>query len=225
MIYSISDLHLGNSVNKPMDIFGKRWQGYFDKIVADWSRLSNDDIVLICGDISWAMTLDDAKKDFDAISALPGKKIILRGNHDYWWSSLAKVKKFLPDGVFALQNDCIRIGNCLFCGSRGWILDSDLEDDEKIYQRELLRLEMSLASMSKERQPGDIVVGMTHYPPFAVDLAETPVTKLFTKYGVDTVCYGHLHGDCYAKKKVFIGGTNYFLTSCDLVDFNLVAIK
>ena len=225
MIYSISDLHLGTCVDKPMDVFGKQWEGHFDKIKKDWlERVSSDDVVLISGDISWAMSLEEARKDIESIAELPGKKVLLKGNHDYWWQSLGKVKGILPEGFYVVQNDVVRIGKYLLCGSRGWTTESGAEEDKKVYARELIRLELSLKEMTKERREGDVVVGMTHYPPFDVSLEPTAVTELFTKYGVDTVVYGHLHGNSYAKKKVFIGGVRYLLTSCDLVDFKLVEV-
>lgn len=226
MIYAISDLHLGNSVDKPMEIFGKQWEGHFDKIKKDWSeKVSSEDIVLIAGDISWAMSLEDAKSDFEALSVLPGKKVILKGNHDYWWQSIGKVKALLPEGFYVVQNNVIRIGKYLFCGSRGWTTESEAPEDKKIYDRELLRLELSLKAMQKEREEEDLVIGMTHYPPFDVSQEPTPVTDLFAKYDVPTVIYGHLHGNSYAKKRVYISGVNYLLTSCDLVSFSLVKIS
>ena len=226
MIFSISDLHLGTCVDKPMDIFGKKWEGHFDKIKADWlKKVKAEDVVLLAGDLSWAMTIEDAKEDLASIAALPGKKVLLKGNHDYWWQSLSKVKGILPEGVYVVQNDVLRIGKYLFCGSRGWTMESDAEEDKKIYERELIRLELSLAAMSKVREEEDVVIGMTHYPPFGVSLEPTRVTELFEKYGVEKVVYGHLHGNVYAKKKVFLNGATYFLTSCDLVDFSLVEVS
>ena len=148
MIYSISDLHLGTCVDKPMDIFGKKWEGHFDKIKEDWlKKVKAEDVVLLAGDLSWAMTIGEVKEDLAAIAALPGKKVLLKGNHDYWWQSLAKVKGVLPEGVYVVQNDVLRIGKYLFCGSRGWTTESDAEEDKKIYERELIRLELSLSAM------------------------------------------------------------------------------
>ena len=208
-----------------MEIFGKQWEGHFEKIQSDWrEKVSPDDVVLIAGDISWAMSLDDAKIDIDSIAALPGKKVLLKGNHDYWWQSLSKVKGILPSDFYVVQNNVVRIGRYLFCGSRGWTTESSAEEDKKIYARELIRLELSLKEMEKERKEGDIVVGMTHYPPFDVSLEPTPVTELFTKYKVNSVVYGHLHGNSYAKRMVYIGGVRYYLTSCDLIDFKLIEI-
>ena len=225
MIYSISDLHLGSSVDKPMDVFGAKWEGHFEKIKSDWlQKVKEDDVVLLAGDLSWAMTLEEVKPDLRALAELPGQKVILKGNHDYWWQSLSKVRGVLPQGIYALQNDVIRIGKYLICGTRGWTAEHEKEEDKKIFDRELIRLELSLTAMSKVREEGDIVIGMTHYPPFDVSLQPTPVTDLFTKYGVEQVVYGHLHGNAYAKKKVYLNRTTYYLTSCDLVDFTLVSI-
>ena len=225
MIYAISDLHLGNSVDKPMEIFGKHWEGHFDKIKKDWlEKVSPEDVVLIAGDTSWAMSLEEAKSDFEALAALPGEKVILRGNHDYWWQSLGKVRDALPEGFFVVQNNVVRIGKYLFCGSRGWTTESDAAEDKKIYDRELIRLELSLSAMEKARQEGDVVIGMTHYPPFDLTQEPTPVTELFTKHKVSTVVYGHLHGNVYAKKRIYIAGVEYLLTSCDLVAFSLIKI-
>ncbi|HCJ01549.1 MAG TPA: serine/threonine protein phosphatase [Clostridiales bacterium] len=225
MIYSISDLHLGSCVDKPMDVFGKKWEGHFDKIRLDWmKKVREEDVVLLAGDLSWAMTLEEVKQDLAALAALPGKKVLLKGNHDYWWQSISKVKGILPENVYALQNDVLRLGKYLICGSRGWTSEKQTEEDKKIYDRELIRLELSLSAMSKERKEGDVVIGMTHYPPFDVSLENTPVTDLFTKYEVEKVVYGHLHGNAYAKRKVFIHKTAYYLTSCDLLDFALAEI-
>ena len=171
------------------------------------------------------MTIEEAKEDFAALALLPGKKVILKGNHDYWWQSISKVKGILPPNFYPLQNDVIRLGGYLICGSRGWTMEKGDAADRKIYDREVIRLKLSLDAMAKERREGDVVIGMTHYPPFDLDQAPTPVTDLFTEYGVGTVVYGHLHGNVYAKKRVFIRNTNYLLTSCDLVDFSLVKVS
>ena len=218
MIYSVSDLHLGTSVDKPMDVFGKKWEGHFEKIRTDWlKKVCEDDVVLLAGDLSWAMTIDEVKEDLAAIAALPGKKVLLKGNHDYWWQSLSKVRGVLPEGVFALQNDVLRFGKYLICGSRGWTSEKETEEDKKIYDRELIRLELSLSAMDKARGEGDVVIGMTHYPPFDVSLEPTPVTELFSKYGVEKVVYGHLHGNAYAKKKVYLNKVTYYSNHCERI--------
>ena len=126
-IFSISDLHLDINNTKPMNIFGPVWENYLDKIVTDWNeKVSNEDIVILAGDYSWAMKLEEVAPDFEFLNKLKGTKIIIRGNHDYWWSSLSKVRALLPENVYALQNDAIKIGNYIFCGNRGWLCFAQL---------------------------------------------------------------------------------------------------
>ena len=146
-IWAISDLHLSTTGEKPMDVFGSNWVGYVDKIVKDWkNKVADGDIVLVCGDISWAMTLENALKDLSVIAPLKGKKILIRGNHDYWWHGIGKIRAALPENMYALQNDSMKIGNVVFCGSRAWCVpgspDFD-EADEKIFLREAERLKLS----------------------------------------------------------------------------------
>lgn len=224
-IFAISDLHLSTSVNKPMDVFGGAWENYWELIKKDWqSRVSAEDTVLIAGDISWGMNIDQAKADIAAISELKGTKIIIKGNHDYWWGSYSKVKNVLPDGMLALQNNALRLEGVVLAGSRGWVMNGSAED-EAIFKRELLRLEMSLEAAVKLRQDGDKLVVMTHYPPFDVYLNDSDVTRLIGKYNADAVVYGHLHGkECRARAIVDKYGVPYYLTSCDLVNNKLVEI-
>jgi len=226
-VYAISDLHLSLNTDKPMDIFGPSWEGHFDIIKSDWqNKVGEDDIVLLGGDLSWAMRLEDAKADIDEIKKLNGKKVILRGNHDYWWSSLNKVRQVLDKDMFAIQNDAIKIQNVIICGSRGWIIPENKtsEEDIKIYERELIRLKMSLEKMKKIRTDNDIVIGMMHYPPFNNNKEVTEFTKLFMEYNVSKVIFGHLHAPARLDKISEIEGTKYFLTSCDLVKNKLVKI-
>ena len=118
-VFAISDLHLSSACNKPMDIFGSSWEGYWEKIKTDWAvKVSDDDLVLLCGDLSWGMTLEEAKPDLDQLACLKGTKVIIKGNHDYWWSSLSKVKSIVDDSILCLQHDCVRVGRVLVCGSR-----------------------------------------------------------------------------------------------------------
>ena len=152
-LFSISDLHLDIYNKKPMDIFGPVWHNYVDKIVEDWNnKVTKDDVVILAGDYSWAMKLEDATKDFEFLNSLNGTKIIIRGNHDYWWSSVSKVRAILPANTYALQNDAIKLGNYIFCGNRGWLIPEgkqNTEENKKIYARELIRLELSLKSAKK----------------------------------------------------------------------------
>lgn len=225
-VFAISDLHLDSTLSKPMDIFGPGWEGHWDKIRDDWrSKVGADDVVLLAGDLSWAMSLDEALPDIAEVGELPGVKFILRGNHDYWWSAIGKVRQSLPEGMHAVQNDCIRCGKLLVCGSRLWTIGSSAEEDVKIDEREFLRLTLSLDAMRKMREEGDKVVVMTHYPPFDATFADNRFTDLIATYAPDAVVYGHLHGkDARARLVVDKKGIPYYLTSCDLVGNKLVDI-
>lgn len=229
-IFAISDLHISTNTNKPMDVFGGNWVGYLEKIYADWeSKVSDDDLVLIAGDISWAMSIDDAVKDISTFAALKGKKIIIKGNHDYWWSGIGKVRDSLPESVYALQNDSVKIGDVVICGSRGWTVPGApdfTEQDMKLYKRETERLRLSLSSAKKLAENGEKIIAMIHYPPFNVRRESSAYTDIFEEFGVDSVIYGHLHGkDVRADKFLIKNGIKYYLTSCDLVDNKLTEIK
>lgn len=229
-IFAISDLHISTNTNKPMDVFGGNWVGYLEKIYADWeSKVSDDDLVLIAGDISWAMSIDDAVKDISTFAALKGKKIIIKGNHDYWWSGIGKVRDSLPESVYALQNDSVKIGDVVICGSRGWTVPGApdfTEQDMKLYKRETERLKLSLSSAKKLAENGEKIIAMIHYPPFNVRRESSAYTDVFEEFGVDSVIYGHLHGkDVRADKFLIKNGIKYYLTSCDLVDNKLTEIK
>ncbi len=228
-VFAISDLHLSINSNKPMNIFGPVWENYLEEIENSWSSLvTENDLVLISGDISWAMKLNDAKADLNYLSKFSGKKVIIKGNHDYWWSSISGVRSLLPENLYALQNDALRFGNYVVCGSRGWTVPEithKTEDDEKIYKRELIRMELSLKSALELKQDGDTLIVMMHYPPFNSKLEENDFTKLFEQFGVDIVVYGHLHS--YDKKQrliTYINNIKYYLTSCDLVGNKLIEI-
>ena len=227
-VFAISDLHLSINNPKPMNIFGEVWDDYLTQIEQSWKENVDDgDIVLIAGDISWAMKLQEAVPDINYISSFKGKKIFIRGNHDYWWSSISAVRTMLPPGMYALQNDAVRIENVVFCGSRGWtpIEECETDADKKIYARELIRMRMSLDCAKKLQQPGDKIIAMVHYPPFGCRLDGTPMTCLFEEYSVDSVVYGHLHGKSVrAVKYMQKNGISYYLTSCDLVDNKLIRI-
>ena len=227
--FAISDLHISTNTNKPMDVFGGNWVGYMDKIRADWQeKVSDDDLVLIGGDISWAMNIEDAQKDLQTLKDLKGKKILIKGNHDYWWSGIGKVRDILPENFYALQNDCLKFGNVVICGSRCWSVPGspDFKDqDMKIYLRETERLKLSLSAASKLRNEGDKLIALIHYPPFNVRREPTLFTDIFENNGVDSVVYGHLHGKSVrADKLVVKNGVKYYLTSCDQVDNKLTEI-
>ncbi len=228
-IFAISDLHISTSTDKPMDIFGGKWVGYMEKIRADWvAKVTDDDLVLIGGDISWAMKIGDAEKDINTLADLKGKKILIKGNHDYWWSGIGKVRDILPENFYALQNDSIRFGNVVVCGSRCWSVPGSPDfsvNDEKLYNRETERLRLSLKSATKDRQDGDILIALVHFPPFNVRRDNSKFTDVFEEFGVNIVVYGHLHGkDVRADKLVEKNGIKYYLTSCDQVDNKLTQI-
>ncbi|MBQ2718041.1 MAG: metallophosphoesterase [Clostridia bacterium] len=229
-IFAISDLHLSTTGEKPMDVFGGVWTNYVEKIKQDWSdKVSDDDIVLISGDISWAMKLEDAIIDLDEIKDLKGKKVMIRGNHDYWWKSLSKIRSALPSGFFVLQNDAIKIEKTVICGTRGWTCEGSPDfgkEDKKLYLREAERLRLALINAQKVREYGDKLIVMIHFPPFNVRRENSLFTELFESFNVDAVVYGHLHGkDSRADRKLTKNGIDYYLTSCDQVDFKLTEIE
>ena len=228
-VYAISDPHLSTVVNKPMTIFGEHWNNYWDIITKDWKeKVKDEDIVIVSGDISWGISLEEAKPDIDLIAALPGKIVIGKGNHDYWWPSLNKLKTFLPSNMYPQFSNCLRFDNILICGSRLWNIgpNATAEDKRILEKHEIPRLLKSLDEMQKERKEGDIVIAMTHFPPFDLQRNESIFTKIFEEYKVDKVVYGHLHGDIYKPKDphCVINGIDYYLTACDQVNHKLVKI-
>ena len=210
-----------------MDVFGSHWENHFERIRADWmEKVGADDIVLLPGDISWAMHLEEARAHLAKIGELPGKKILLRGNHDYWWSAIGRVRSALPENMFAIQNDAMLIGGVLVCGTRGWLLPSDDmgADDRKIYERELIRLEMSLKKARALSADAPLVV-MTHFPPLTVAEPDTEPARLIESFGAQYALYGHLHGP--ATRTAFNGehnGVSYRLVSCDGLGFRLTQV-
>ena len=229
-IFAISDLHISTDGNKPMDVFGGKWVDYLDKIKSDWQdKVSDDDLVLIGGDISWAMNIEDAKRDILSFADMKGKKVIIKGNHDYWWSGIGKVREMLPEGFYALQNDCIKFNNVIICGSRCWTVpgaNDFTEQDMKLYLRETERLKLSFKAVEKIRNPEDKLIALIHYPPFNVRRENSAFTDIFEEHNVDAVIYGHLHGkDVRADKLVVKNGINYYLTSCDQVENKLTEIN
>ena len=229
-IYSISDLHLDINNTKPMDIFGPVWHDYLDKIVTDWNeKVTDDDVVILAGDYSWAMKLNDVVADFEFLNKLKGTKIMIRGNHDYWWSSLSRVREKLPPKTYALQNDAIKVGDYIFCGNRGWIIPEgkcNTDENKKIYAREVIRLELSLKNAKKLQTNYEKIIFVTHFPPFNNNAEPSEYTRMLEEYGVYKVVFGHLHG--YINPKMYfneINGIKYYLTSCDAVKNKLVEIE
>lgn len=204
-LYAISDLHLAFTTDKPMDIFGAKWLKHDEKIKENWiKKITDEDTVLIAGDISWSMRSDESKVDLDWIDALPGKKIISKGNHDYWWGGISKLNRMYENTKF-LQNNFYTYEDYAICGSRGWILEGSdrfTEKDKKIFDREIIRLKLSL-DKAKEAGYENIVV-MIHYPPMNEKRENSAFTNLFKEYGVKKVIYGHLHGPSLALSLIHI---------------------
>ena len=221
-VYAIGDLHLSLSVpNKAMDVFGARWKDHANRIKEAWQDVvREDDLVLIPGDISWAMYLSDAIADLNLIGGLNGTKLIMRGNHDYWWQSVTKVRTVLPKGTYALQNDVFLFGDLFLCGTRGWTVPESAHfresTDRKLYERELIRLDLSLNGVPKDAQ----AIGMLHYPPFSEAGEKSAFAKRFEEAGVKNVVYGHLHGA--SLRYAFNGekdGVTYHCVSADFLNF------
>ncbi|MPM51563.1 hypothetical protein SDC9_98312 [bioreactor metagenome] len=219
-IYAIADLHLSLTSEKPMDVFGEAWSGHAEKLERNWrERVQEDDLVLVPGDISWAMQLSAALPDLSFIGSLPGKKILLKGNHDYWWSAIGRVRSSLPDGMRALQNDSIVENGIGICGSRGWLCPGSNNfsaEDQKIYLRELDRLSLSLSSLPAV----ETKIAMLHFPPFTDKEKGSGFTERLEVAGVQIVVYGHLHGE--ANRYAFEGERNgiyYHCVAADKLDF------
>lgn len=221
-IFAISDLHLSLATDKPMNIFGDNWEDHPEKIAADWlAQVSEDDLVLLPGDHSWGLKLNEAVPDLDFIGELPGRKVLIKGNHDLWWQSRKKVESVLPPSICILQNEALVFDGWTICGTRGWVTPQDERispDDQKVYARELLRLEMSL----KKAEPDKPIIAMLHYPPVNSAGEATEFAHLMSRYGVTMCIYGHLHGP--TTRFAFEGelnGVDYHLVSADHLDFKL----
>lgn len=223
-LYALSDLHLSLSSNKPMDVFGERWRDHHLKIMDNWnSKISRDDVVLVSGDISWAMKLSDAIIDLEFIHKLNGKKVFIKGNHDYWWNSISKLNS-LYDDMYFIQNTHFRYEDYGICGTRGWVnLNDGEENDEKIYNRELLRLGMSIEDALKKG--AEKLMVMLHYPPVTKISRSQEFLDLLSKYEVKKVIYGHIH---YDARNICINGAynniQYICTSADIINFDPVRI-
>ena len=232
-IFAISDLHLSlaapfneaspdlTPLYKPMSVFGVRWDDALSRLTSNWKeQISEEDAVLIPGDISWAMTMDEAKFDFAFLSALPGKKIISRGNHDYWWNGIGKLRAALPDNIYPLQHDAIEVGGFAVCATRGWTIpgrnDFKESEDRKIYERELLRLGFALEAAAKLTKP---IIVMLHYPPFYHPQTGSGFLELLRQYPVQYCVYGHLHGDKAAAFEGTVDGISFSNMSMDRISF------
>lgn len=229
-VFAIADLHLEGSQDKPMGIFGEHWDNHWDKIKESWiNNIADDDIIIIPGDISWAMSLEDAKTDIEELASLPGHQIFIKGNHDFWWSSYTKVNDILSEKQHIIQNTAVKIKDVVIAGTRGWLCPNSQEykdKDEKIYKREAIRLELSLDEAKKLMDEKSALIGVMHYPPFAADREETVFTEIWEKHSPDCVVFGHIHSLKLAQKyEGELNGIEYIMTACDYLNFEPKRIK
>lgn len=233
-IYAIGDLHLSLSSNKPMDIFGGNWDNYVTKIKQGFSILGATDTCVICGDVTWGMSLEESLEDFKFIDSLPGNKIILKGNHDYWWSTSSKITSFfLKHGIQSiniLNNNCYVVENTAICGTRGWFYEEESESvrnmhsahDKKIMEREKQRLEASLKAAGDASEK----ICFLHYPPVFKNYVCRDIINIMVKYGVKHCWYGHIHGQGH---RFAIEGNfediTYHMVSADFINFSPVKVK
>ena len=226
MLYAIGDLHLSLTANKPMDKF-PGWESYVQRLTDGFGALNDGDVTVICGDLTWGMNLDESLEDFLFIDRLPGRKIILKGNHDYWWATATKTRKFFDANgiktIDILHNNCYFYGETALCGTRGWFYEEETggEHDKKVMSRELIRLETSL------RAAGDCAEKFCflHYPPRYNDYVCREITALLAKYGVRRCYYGHIHGPGrrFAVEGE-VGGVEYHMVSADHLGFRPMLI-
>lgn len=222
-LFAIADLHLGFSVNKPMDIFGEAWENHSEKIIKNWKReVGEGDTVLIAGDISWGMREEEAYADLDMIDGLPGRKILLEGNHDYWWKSASKLERKYPDMKFMKNNSAMYEDGVFICGTRGWVCPNDTAftpQDEKIYNREQMRLRLSLEHAM--RQGAKEIILMMHYPPVNDKQEDSAILEMIKQYPIKNMVYGHLH-QAKGYSRLFIGekgDITFDLVAADFIDF------
>lgn len=220
-LYAIGDLHLSLGAPKPMDIFGGAWEGYMDKLREGMSCIGPEDTTVLLGDLSWALDLPQSKEDFAWIDRIPGKKIILKGNHDYWWSTASKFQKFCAEhgfsNQFILNNNHYEYGDYAICGTRGWFFEESRssEHDEKVFKRELIRLEASLQSAGELEK-----MVFLHYPPRYKGYECTEILELLNRYQVRKCFYGHLHGPSHGLAMEGLwDGVEYKLVSADRLNF------
>lgn len=220
-LYAIGDLHLSLGTEKPMDVFGGAWDGYMEKLERGITGIREEDTTVLLGDLSWALSLEEAKQDFAWIHKIPGRKIILKGNHDYWWSTAAKFNKFCEENGFSnmhiLHNNCYEYNGWAICGTRGWFYEEQrsTEQDEKVFRRELIRLETSLKAAGEKPK-----MVFLHYPPRYRDYTCAEILELLKKYDVRYCFYGHLHGP--GQKMAQEGlwdGVEYRLVAADKLNF------
>ena len=220
-LYAIGDLHLCLGAPKPMDVFGGNWVGYMDKLKEGLSVIGPEDTTVLLGDLSWALDLESAAADFAWINQIPGRKVILKGNHDYWWSTATKFYKFCETNGFSdqliLNNNCYEYGDWVICGTRGWFFEEERsgQHDEKVFKRELIRLETSLKAAAEKPK-----LVFLHYPPRYKGYECREILDLLQKYQVRRCFYGHLHGASHKLAQQGLwDSVEYQLVSADYLDF------
>lgn len=230
-LYTLADLHLACAVNKPMDVFGGRWQNYMEKIEQRWTAVvAPEDTVVIGGDVSWGIDFAQSRADFAYLNRLPGRKIILKGNHDLWWNTMAKMRRFVAEngfeGIDFLHNNCYLYEDTGLCGTRGWFYEEDFQKqhDEKVFRRELIRLEASLKAADEAGAREKYC--FLHYPPLYANFRCGEIIELMQRYGVSRCIYGHLHSQSlrWAVEGLH-EGIEFTLVSGDHVDFTPVLLK
>ena len=220
-LYAIGDLHLCLGAPKPMDVFGGAWVGYMDKLKEGLGVITQEDTTILCGDLSWALGLEESKADFAWINQIPGRKIILKGNHDYWWSTATKFYQFCETNGFSdqwiLNNNCYEYGDYAICGTRGWFFEEEKsgQHDAKVFNRELMRLEASLKAAGEKEK-----LVFLHYPPKYRGYECEPIVELLHRYGVRRCFYGHLHGASHnLALEGLWDGVEFSLVSADYLQF------
>ena len=219
-LYAIGDLHLGLGVDKPMDVFGPGWADHVRRLQDGFSQLTGEDLTVLCGDTSWGIDFRESLPDFQFIDALPGKKLILKGNHDYWWNTAAKMRRFFSENGLTtldiLHNNCHIYGDYALCGTRGWFYEEEQTGhNEKVFNREVMRLEASLKAAGERP-----ILAFLHYPPLYTGYRCPEILQKLEAYGVARCCYGHLHGPTHRRAiEGRVGTVDYSLVSADYLGF------
>lgn len=228
-IYVIADLHLSFSQDKPMSIFGENWEGHSEKIKNNWiSKVKPEDTVVLPGDFSWAMYLQDTYKDFEYLNSLPGKKLLLKGNHDYWWTTVTNMRNFLKKNKFKnidfIYNNSYLVENKILTGTRGWNL-LDTENSSKMIKRESIRLQLAIEDGIKKYGDDKEIIVFMHYPPISNTNKKSDFLKILKQYDIKRCYYGHLHGKSHQDAvEGIVDGIEFKLISADYLNFDVIKV-
>lgn len=228
-IYVIADLHLSFSQDKPMSIFGENWEGHSEKIKNNWiSKVKPEDTVVLPGDFSWAMYLQDTYKDFEYLNSLPGKKLLLKGNHDYWWTTVTNMRNFLEENKFKnidfIYNNSYLVENKILTGTRGWNL-LDTENSSKMIKRESIRLQLAIEDGIKKYGDDKEIIVFMHYPPISNTNKKSEFIKILKQYDIKRCYYGHLHGKSHQDAvEGIVDGIEFKLISADYLNFDVIKV-